>query len=346
MKIDENRGIYRAAVHVDIGLIEHDELLGMGDQSGALKVVVAVGSGGLRDSMRKKELFLNDVTCKEQVRLDCIELDELKPEYGSRQEVRAARKLLIDWLAEVIFARIDFCHNSKAAESKGTSGLLLITRSGCEVVLGLGVGVPDPLLLLSRPSYPTRVLTTTLEYPKAGGRKRARRSSCDEVRRTPAVSRRLSEGGVVPMSMSPKAVGGRPPRQVRNSVSGHEGADDFAMERGSVDSVAERIRTQIAELDAQGEASWHLSCLNESSTLQTLRECKAALAGRESGTSENRRALGAILAAVQHVFSRRRGEASDVESLSNFLDSLEKIQTREELQDRVQAAITLLTASS
>ncbi|KAF4733447.1 hypothetical protein FOZ63_010655, partial [Perkinsus olseni] len=84
--------------------------------------------------------------------------------------------------------------------------------------------------LLSRPSYPTRVITTTLEYPKASGRKRARRSSCDEIRRTPAVSRRLSEGGVVPMSMSPKAVGGRPPRQVRNGVGGHEGADDFAME--------------------------------------------------------------------------------------------------------------------
>ncbi|KAF4654990.1 hypothetical protein FOZ61_007845 [Perkinsus olseni] len=343
MKIDENRGIYRAAVHVDIGLIEHDELLGMGDQSGALKVVVAVGSGGLRDSMRKKELFLNDVTCKEQVRLDCIELDELKPEYGSRQEVRAARKLLIDWLAEVIFARIDFCHNSKAAESKGTSGLLLVPPPSSSTNHH---AITSPVDNAKRLRGGTGAGGGGAGSIAAGGRKRARRSSCDEVRRTPAVSRRLSEGGVVPMSMSPKAVGGRPPRQVRNSVSGHEGADDFAMERGSVDSVAERIRTQIAELDAQGEASWHLSCLNESSTLQTLRECKAALAGRESGTSENRRALGAILAAVQHVFSRRRGEASDVESLSNFLDSLEKIQTREELQDRVQAAITLLTASS
>ncbi|KAF4702095.1 hypothetical protein FOZ62_007334, partial [Perkinsus olseni] len=277
-------------------------------------------------------LFLNDVTCKEQVRLDCIELDELKPEYGIRQEVRAARKLLIDWLAEVIFARIDFCHNSKAAESKGISGLLLVPPSTTG-----HHAITSPVDNVKRLRGGTR----------ASGRKRARRSSCDEVRRTPAVSRRLSEGGVVPMSMSPKAVDGRPPpRQVRNSVGGHEGADDFAMERGLGDSIAERVRSQIAELDAQGEGSWHLSCLNESSTLQTLRECKAALEGRESGTSENRRALGAILAAVQHVFSRRRGEASDVESLSNFLDSLEKIQTREELQDRVQAAITLLTASS
>ncbi|EEQ98493.1 hypothetical protein Pmar_PMAR027804, partial [Perkinsus marinus ATCC 50983] len=117
---------------------------------------------------------------------------------------------------------------------------------------------------------------------------------------------------------------------------------DKKRRRVTVDDVAARIRRQIAELDTQGEAFWHLSCLKESSTLQTLHDCKIALEKDGLDMSVNRRALGAILVAVQHLLSRPQSEA-DIERLSAFIDAVHNTQTRDELIEHVQSAINLLS---
>ncbi|KAF4668972.1 hypothetical protein FOL47_002789, partial [Perkinsus chesapeaki] len=334
---------------------------------------------GLLDSIRKKELFLNDAASKEQVKLDCIDLDNLRIEYGSRQEVRGSRKLLIDWLVEAVFSRIDACHYQNDRRTKEASHSIItvplpldqITISPVDNVKRLrGVspeGTPTTLnrgsrmssatttissngYLTTRPSYPTRVITTSVKYPK--GRKRVRRSS-NSVGRTPPVNRRLSDSSAaVPMSISPKIAATSRRRPTRNSVGGHEDAEYFGIEEDTllgkkkrklagIEDLESKVKARIAELDAQGEAFWHLSCLKEASTLQTLRECRDALRQEDSEVTANRRALGAILMSIQH-FLCRRLPTTDVDKLSSFLDDIQMTKTRDELAGHVDTAISLL----
>lgn len=158
------------------------------------------------------------------------------------------------------------------------------------------------LSLLSRPSYPTRVITTTASRKRARG---SSRGGGSDIRSTPVVSRRLSDGGVgsrMLVVISPHRTcessqsrcrchlrlqeidvlavhaivlvvtkllrispwsGSTPATRVHSVWKGmiRTVPVDKKRRRVTVDDVAARIRRQIAELDTQGEAFWHLSCL-------------------------------------------------------------------------------------